>query len=282
MKELEIRFRLLSRVNPVYPPRRRKLTAIRHAEAVQRVAAHVSSLSPTLAQRWAAECILDVRSAIVLPFGYPIDKFDGSGRCQARDEGGIEGQYLLRLARILLMEQDYADSAVLTAWKILYPQSAYGTDPETIVGEWELFHRREDLAGELKEDGVGMLSQGNLGVVDDDLNLYHCGSATDWSLDDAGSMDVIDPFGTIIGKTDYHPCETWLCRLGGRANRRDLVKHHHDYGMPLSHDSSWWCDPRGQQWFREHDGSASQRADEPLSPDVSHDTWLAFCATPES
>lgn len=149
----EFLWRLLSRVNPAYAPRRRAATAARWAA----VAAHVCDyLRESRFRRpkqalvfWACGELLDEASGIACPHGYaPIG--DGSLRRHAKDRGGIEGRALMELARTVLdsslLGYRTVSDADWQAWTMLFPGTASLVDCEPsasrlhriVEAEWEL------------------------------------------------------------------------------------------------------------------------------------------------
>lgn len=146
-------WRLLSRVNPAYAPRRKAATAERWAA----VAAHVCEyLRESRFRRpkqtlvfWACAELLDEASGIACPPGYvPIG--DGSLRRHAQDRGGIEGRALMELARTVLALAEpgahTVSAEVWRAWATLFPGTASLVDCEPsdtrlrriVEAEWEL------------------------------------------------------------------------------------------------------------------------------------------------
>lgn len=161
----EFLWRLLSRVNPAYAPRRKFATAERWAA----VAAHVCDyLRESRLRRpkqalvfWACAELLDEASGIACPPGYePIGY--GSLRRHAQDRGGIEGRALMELARVVLALAEPGAHTVSAedwrAWTTLFPGTASladykpsGTRLRRIVeAEWELdYGQPAELAAEL-------------------------------------------------------------------------------------------------------------------------------------
>jgi len=151
----EFLWRLLSRVNPAYAPRRRAATAERWAA----VAAHICDyLRESRFRRpkqalvsWACAELLDEASGIACPPGYvPIG--DGSLRRHAQDRGGVEGQALMELARVVLALSKVGAGTVSDAdwqaWTTLFPGTASLVDCDwrpsdtrlrrIVEAEWEL------------------------------------------------------------------------------------------------------------------------------------------------
>jgi len=147
----EFLWRLLSRVNPAYAPRRRAATAQKWAA----VAAHVceylrESRRPKQALVfWACGELLDAASWIDRPPGYEY-LCHGSLRRHAQDRGGVEGQALMELARTVLALAEPGAHTVSAedwrAWATLFPGTAslaWHKPSDTrlrriVQAEWEL------------------------------------------------------------------------------------------------------------------------------------------------
>ena len=147
----EFLWRLLSRVNPAYAPRRRAATAEKWAA----VAAHIceylrESRRPKQALVfWACGELLDAASWIDRPPGYEYLGY-GSLRRQAQDAGGVEGQALMELARVVLALSKggagTVSDAYWQAWTTLFPGTASLVDCKPsdtrlrriVEAEWEL------------------------------------------------------------------------------------------------------------------------------------------------
>lgn len=149
----EFIWRLLSRRNPAYAPRRKFATAERWAA----VAAHVCGyLRESRFRRpkqaiisWACAELLDEASGIACPPGYqPL--CHGSLRRHAQDRGGVEGQSLMELARTVLALAEPGAHTVSAedwrAWATLFPGTASLANYEPsdtrlrriVQAEWEL------------------------------------------------------------------------------------------------------------------------------------------------
>jgi len=151
----EFLWRLLSRVNPAYAPRRRAATAEKWAA----VAAHVCGyLRESRFRRpkqaiisWACGELLDTASWIDRPPGYEYLGY-GSLRRHAQDRGGVEGQALMELARTVLALAEPGAHTVSAedwrAWTTLFPGTASLVDCDwrpsdtrlrrIVEAEWEL------------------------------------------------------------------------------------------------------------------------------------------------
>ena len=98
----EFLWRLLSRVNPAYAPRRRAATAQKWAAVAAHICEYLRESRPKQALVfWACGELLDTASWIDRPPGYKYLGY-GSLRRQAQDRGGVEGQALMELARTVL------------------------------------------------------------------------------------------------------------------------------------------------------------------------------------
>ena len=127
----EFLWRLLSRVNPAYAPRRRAATAEKWAATAAHVCEYLRESRFRRPKQaiisWACAELLDEASGIAFPPGYvPIG--DGSLRRHAQDRGGVEGQALMELARVVLALSKGGDGTVSDAdwqaWTTLFPGTA--------------------------------------------------------------------------------------------------------------------------------------------------------------
>ena len=149
-------FVMFARVNRVFPPCRKARTARNHAEVAARICVWLQrwDVSDESRRMWAARTVLDGASCIGLPPEY-VPCGHGSCRRNARDQGGIEGQALVRLAEMLLDDPYPTREVDLRAWETLFPATAALTmagtagGPECLriieqerieaaIGEWEL------------------------------------------------------------------------------------------------------------------------------------------------
>ena len=146
----EFLWRLLSRVYPAYAPRRRAATAEKWAAVAAHVCEYLRESRPKQALVfWACGELLDAASWIDRPPGYEYLGY-GSLRRQAQDAGGVEGQALMVLARVVLDLSKGGAGTVIDAdwqaWTTLFPGTASlvdckpsGTRLRRIVeAEWEL------------------------------------------------------------------------------------------------------------------------------------------------
>ena len=146
----EFLWRLLSRVNPAYAPRRRASTAEKWAATAAHICEYLRESRPKQALVfWACAELLDEASGIACPPGYePIGY--GSLRRHAQDRGGIEGQALMELARVVLALSKGGAGTVSDedwqAWATLFPGTASLIDCKPsdtrlrriVEAEWEL------------------------------------------------------------------------------------------------------------------------------------------------
>lgn len=141
---------LFSRVNPAYAPRRRAATAAKWAAVAAHVCAYLGKVRgwhELIA--WACGELLDAASWIKRPPGYESLGY-GSLRRQAQDAGGVEGQALMELARVVLALSKVGAGTVSDAdwqaWTTLFPGTASLVDCEPsdtrlrriVEAEWEL------------------------------------------------------------------------------------------------------------------------------------------------
>jgi hypothetical protein len=150
----EFLWRLLSRVNPAYAPRRRAATAEKWAAVAAHICEYLRESRPKQALVfWACGELLDTASWIDRPPGYEYLGY-GSLRRQAQDAGGIEGQALMELARaVLALSQGGAGTVSdedWQAWATLFPGTAslaWHKPSDTrlrriVQAEWELVYGR--------------------------------------------------------------------------------------------------------------------------------------------
>ena len=146
----EFLWRLLSRMNPAYAPRRRAATAEKWAAVAAHICEYLRESRPKQALVfWACGELLDAASWIDRPPGYEY-LCHGSLRRHAQDRGGVEGQALMELARTVLALSKGGAGTVIDAdwqaWTTLFPGTASLVDfkpsdtrlRRIVEAEWEL------------------------------------------------------------------------------------------------------------------------------------------------